>query len=486
MSNAGEPGILWTNDYSYGTNPCCVSWDTMVSTPVGDVIIENLKPGQSVLVFGKAHKIINHMCTGHKPVFELTLKTGQKVKVTSDHKIKTINRGFVRLDELDVNSDLIYLNDNNMDENLYIHGYKNYSGISSIEYVGEEDVYDIEVEDVHEFSANGIIVHNCEISIKSLGFCNLCEVNASDVSSQEELNERVRAAAFIGTLQAGYTDFHYLRPEWCENAENEALLGISMTGICSGAVLKLDLKEAARVVKEENIKISTIIGINPAKRLTCNKPSGTSSIVLGSSSGIHAWHAPYYIRRIRVGKNEAIYHYLMSVNPEIIVDDIYRPHDTAIVELPIKAPDGAILRTENVFSMLERIKKFSIEWIKEGHVEGPNSHNVSATIPINKTNRYRRTGEGFVLDQNGNYDEWEAVGEWMWFNRNHYNGLSVIPFDGGSYMQTPFEDITQQEYTERLSKVKFDLINLKNIFEAEDLTDLKGEAACGAGGCELK
>ena len=146
-----------------------------------------------------------------------------------------------------------------------------------------------------------------EINLKPNQFCNLCEVNASTIESQEDLNARVKAAAFIGTLQASYTDFHYLRDVWKKTTEKEALLGIGMTGIASGAVLNFSLKEAAKIAVEENARLAEVIGINKAARVTCVKPSGTTSLVLGTSSGIHAWHDDFYLRRIRIGKNEALY-----------------------------------------------------------------------------------------------------------------------------------------------------------------------------------
>ena len=147
----------------------------------------------------------------------------------------------------------------------------------------------------------------CEIALRPNQFCNLTEVNVSDVKDQADLNDRVRAAAFIGTLQATYTDFHYLRDIWKENTEKDALVGVSMTGIASGHVLGLDLNNAATIVREENSRVAEITNINKASRTTCVKPAGTTSLVLGTSSGIHAWHSEKYIRRKRVGKNEANY-----------------------------------------------------------------------------------------------------------------------------------------------------------------------------------
>ena len=304
----------------------------------------------------------------------------------------------------------------------------------------------------------------CEIALRPYQFCNLCEVNASDIESQEDLNERVKAAAFIGTLQAGYTDFHYLREVWQQTTEKDALIGVSMTGIGSGTVLGYDMQKAAQIVKRENARVAKLIGINSAARCTTVKPAGTTSLALGTSSGIHAWHNDYYLRRIRVGKNESIYKYLLENHPLLVEDEFFRPHDTAVISIPQKAPEGSILRTESPFQLLERIKKVATEWVKPGHRKGSNTHNVSATVSLKP-------------------EEWEDAGDWMWENREFYNGLSVLPFDGGTYTQAPFEDIDEGTYINRLQHLKD--INLENVLETEDNTDLSGELACAGGSCEI-
>ena len=275
----------------------------------------------------------------------------------------------------------------------------------------------------------------CEIALRPNQFCNLCEVNVSDIESQEDLNARVKAAAFIGTLQAGYTDFHYLRDIWRRTTEKDALIGVSMTGIGSGVVLGYNMKEAAKAVKEENTRVAELIGINKSARMTTVKPAGTTSLTLGTSSGIHAWHNDYYIRRVRVGKNEAIYNYLVTNHPELVEDEFFRPHDTAVISVPQKAPEGAILRTESPFQLLERVKKITQEWVRPGHRTGSNSHNVSATISLKA-------------------EDWELAGDWMWENRDFYNGLSVLPYDGCSYIQAPFEDCTEEEFERLFSKLQ--------------------------------
>jgi len=250
----------------------------------------------------------------------------------------------------------------------------------------------------------------CEIALRPYQFCNLCEVNVS------------------------------------------------------AAVLQMDMKAAASIVKRENTRVSKLIGINKAARTTCVKPAGTTSLVLGTSSGIHAWHNDFYIRRLRVGKNEPIYNYLKTNNPDLVQDEYFRPHDTAVIEIPQSAPEGSILRTESAFDLLKRVKKVATEWVKPGHRKGSNTHNVSATISLKE-------------------DEWDKAGKWMWDNRECYNGLSVLPYDGGTYTQAPFEDITEKEFNKRVKSLND--VNLSNIVEKTDETDLSGELACAGGSCEI-
>lgn len=303
-----------------------------------------------------------------------------------------------------------------------------------------------------------------EISLNDCQMCNLTEINVSDVEDQGDLNERAAAASFLGTLQAGYTDFHYLRPEWADITEKEALIGVGQTGIGSGTVLRLDLTEAAEVVLKENSRVAALIGINEAARTTTIKPSGTSSLVVGSSSGVHAWHNDFYIRRMRVGKNEAMYEYMITNFPELIEDCAFKPHLEAVMSFPQRAPVGAILRTENPIDTLERVAEFNEEWVQPGHRYGKNFHNVSCTISVKE-------------------DEWVPVGQWMWRNRSIYTGISVLPYDGGSYVQAPFEDCTEEEFN-RLSKFLHN-IDLSQVLEVEDHTNLNDQVACGADGCAV-
>ena len=337
----------------------------------------------------------------------------------------------------------------------------------------------------------------CEIALRPFQFCNLCEVNVSNIENQKDLNERVEIASFFGSLQAGFTEFHYLRPIWKKTTEKDALLGIGMTGIGSGEILKYNLEEATQYAISKNREVSEKIGINPATRVTCIKPSGTTSLVLGTASGIHAWHNDYYLRTMRFGKNEDVAVYLMINHPELCEDDVLRPNDTVCVRIPVKAPEGSIFRTETAINTLERVKKFSQEWIKPGHINGANTHNVSATISIDKNRNYiyvpidsenpdiEQLEEVFDCDDiEDKRDEWQAVGEWMWENRDVYNGLSVLNYDGGSYSQAPFQDITEEEYNNRINSLKN--VDLTNVIEIDDHVDFGQVSSCSGGSCSLE
>ena len=160
-----------------------------------------------------------------------------------------------------------------------------------------------------------------------------------------------------------------------------------------------------------------------------------------------------------------MYKYLAANHPELIEDEFFRPHDTAVISIPQKAPKGSILRTESPFDLLERIKKVATEWVKPGHRKGSNTHNVSATVSLKQ-------------------EEWDQAGRWMWENRDHYNGLSVLPYDGGTYTQAPFEDISKVKYDMAMTHLKD--VDLSKIVETEDETDLAGELACAGDNCEIK
>lgn len=460
-SGSGEPGIYFSNDKDWGVNPCCFSkrFDVMVHTKNGMKEIKSLTDQDEVwlALHNTYAQTTGYFDAGSQDVYKVSYGNGE-FYVTLNHKF------MMHTGTHDVAWDLVELKDIKAGDKLIGEDGELYP-ITSIElYAKNEPVGCIEVPEYKYFTANGILSGNCEIGLRPYQFCNLTEINANDIVDQKDFNDRAKAASFIGTLQSSYTNFHYLRDVWRRTTERDALLGIGITGICSGAILNLDETEAATLAVRENERVAALLGINKAARITTIKPSGTSSLVLGCSSGIHGWHDKYYIRRIRVGKNEAIYKYMIENHPLLVEDDYFKPSIQAVISVPQQAPSRAIYRTESVTALLERIKRFNTNWVRAGHNDGSNTHNVSATVSIKD-------------------DEWDIVGKWMWENRDYYNGLSVLPFDGGTYIQAPFESITKEQYLD-LSR-GLGSIDLTQVIEEDDFTDHKGEVACGSGGCEL-
>jgi ribonucleoside-diphosphate reductase alpha chain len=304
----------------------------------------------------------------------------------------------------------------------------------------------------------------CEISLRPFQFCNLTNANMVGLESKEDLSDRIMAATLIGTLQAGYTDFHLLRNEWRETTEEDALIGVGLTGIASADYQKYHLFDYANATRLENYRIAGILGINPASRTTTVKPDGNTSVLLNSSPGVHAWHSEYFIRNIRVNKETALYRYLLSELSHVVENDIYNENE-AVVSIPVKSPSGAILKaTETANSLLGRVKYFHDNWIKPGHNKGANTNNVSCTVNVKD-------------------DEWESTMDWFWENRYNYNGLSIFPHDDHKYKQAPYTEIDRATYEEGVSNLKD--IDWKKVVDYEDVTTREVEIACAGGACEI-
>jgi ribonucleoside-triphosphate reductase len=303
-----------------------------------------------------------------------------------------------------------------------------------------------------------------EIALNPNQFCNLTTINQTGINSEKDFLNRVYAATMIGTLQASYTDFSYLRPIWRETTEKESLLGVSFTGIADGrSVVNAELlRKGAQLVLDVNEKYAKKIGINPAARTTTIKPEGTSSCVLGSSSGIHARHSAFYIRRIRMNKDDALAVYLRSVMPELVEDDV-TSSSGVVVSIPQQSPEGSLLREdETAQGLLTRALFYNRNWVAPGHRDGDNKHNVSVTISVKE-------------------DEWNNLREEMWKHRNIYSGISLLPYDGGTYKQAPFEECTKDKY-EEMSKLVSE-VDLKQVKEESDNTNRIEQLACVGGVC---
>lgn len=341
------------------------------------------------------------------------------------------------------------------------------SEILKVEDCGIQEVFDITVDnDTHTYWTGGVNVSNCvEISLKNKGFCNLTSQNMAIVKDQEHFLEMCLASAIIGTVQSAYTDFIYLSEDWKKNAEDEALLGCSMTGICDNyEVFKnLNLRQGAEFIVEMNKNISKKIGIRQSKRTTAIKPEGTNSLFLGGvAPGCHAQHDPFFIRRFTLDKHTAIYKFLLEKMPHLVEDSIMNPNQAYFCAPVAVDSKSAIFRHEPLINMLERVKYLHHNWIRPGHNEGTNTHNVSATVSVRE-------------------DEWDTLAEWMWDNQDSYSGLAILPYEDSSFPQLIYQTIDEQKYNE-MSKHLVD-INLDEVELAAKDVNLVGESACAGGAC---
>ena len=266
----------------------------------------------------------------------------------------------------------------------------------------------------------------------------------------------------LGTFQAALTNFNYVKPRWKQVAEQEALLGVSITGQAQNweNLKSWDLAEIADMTRLWNKELAHELGINHAARITTTKPSGTTSTVLGTTAGIHGAYAPYYLRRVRIAKDDPLAIYLANSLPsELVETDEFQPSLNCIA-LPIQMP-GIVASKESCIEQLERAKFIQENWIKPGHDRGPNMHNVSLTC------YYRGEQDQKDLDV------------WMWNNRDSYAGISLLPLDENTYIQAPYEAITQERYEELLDKVLSCELDLSEV-QYEQKHDLRAQTS----GCE--
>jgi len=305
-----------------------------------------------------------------------------------------------------------------------------------------------------------------EIGLNSQQFCNLTSINQTGITNEKEFFKRIKAATIIGTIQASYTTFPYLSENWQIQTEKEALLGVSFTGVADnmGFVTPELLRQGAKLALQTNEEMAKKIGINVAARVSAVKPEGTVSTIVGSSSGVHDRHSQWYIRRIRMNGNDPLAKYLGTVIPELVEQDIFSENGV-VVSIPQESPKGSVTREKTTaLDMLKRANMYNVSWIKEGHRSGANTHNCSVTISVRE-------------------NEWDSLREEMWNTRDQYTGVSLLPYDGGTYQQAPFEEISVEKYDQMEKLVK--VIDLTKVREIEDFTNRGEIVACGGGVCEV-
>ena len=308
-------------------------------------------------------------------------------------------------------------------------------------------------------------------------FCNLTSINGVKVTSKREFLECVKAATIIGTLQASYTDFPYLSPTAEKLTKDEALLGVSITGTMDNPQILLDPKiqrEGAEYAVKINEEWAKKIHINPAARVTTLKPEGTSSLVLGSASGIHPHHARKYFRRIQVNKLDPVYKHFKSVNPHMSEESIWSANKTDdVIIFPVEIPATAMVKTDlTSIEHLDIIKSTQQNWVLPGtskHNKKQVTHNVSCTVVVGA-------------------DEWDEVCSYLFKNKEYFAAVALLPKTGDKdYKQAPLEAITTAQDEELWNRLveAFKPVNYKQFKEDEDHTALQQELVCAGGQCEL-
>jgi len=310
----------------------------------------------------------------------------------------------------------------------------------------------------HEFGTNPC----SEIILRPFQFCNLTEIVVRSTDTIESLERKATVAAILGTIQSTFTDFKYLRKIWHDTCNEERLLGVSLTGIQDNPRLLGDSGVLVRlrdIVVETNKLWAERLGINQSTATTCVKPSGTVSQLVDSASGLHTRHSPYYIRTVRADNKDPLTVFLKDEGV-YWEEDVMAPANTSVFFFPVKSPEGARTRhDETAISALEGWKRLQDNWCE---------HKPSATVNVRE-------------------NEWMDVGAWVYNNFDTLSGVAFLPYDGGTYKQAPYTEVTEEEYNQWIQEKPTPVINWSRLseYEQEDNTTGSQELACSGGVCEV-
>lgn len=301
-----------------------------------------------------------------------------------------------------------------------------------------------------------------EIILRPFQFCNLTEVVVRSTDTFEDLERKARIASILGTIQSTFTDFRYLRKIWQDTCNEERLLGVSLTGVCDNLGLLSDpdvLSRLREVVVETNKEWAARLGVNQSTATTCVKPSGTVSQLVNAASGLHTRHSPFYLRTIRADNKDPLTEFLKAsgVYNEA---DVMAPHSTTVFYFPIKSPEGALTRHgQTALEALDLWQHIQDNWCE---------HKPSATVSVKE-------------------DEWMDVGAWVFKHFDTLSGVSFLPYDGGTYKQAPYQELTEDEFQEWVAKHPAPVLDWERLsdFEREDHTTASQELACTGGACEV-
>lgn len=474
----GEPGFVFLESPDFMLNPCFTG-DTLVAVADGRNAVSIEKLAQNGLEFpvysGKWVKKAGHYSkkwkaeikmakafkTGRREVVEVRLSDGSLFRCTPEHRLA-------------------------LPDGTYLEAFKcvgkevqpfftikeKYSSVTDIHLTvesvtncGTEDVYDLTVEDNHNFyiitngdenyeNCSGILVHNCaEVGLypkyqddsgewhSGWGFCNLVEINGGKVKTENDFYQACKAAAIIATLQAGYTDFAPMLTEWSERiARRDALIGVGITGICENPdiLLNPDIQSnGAMIVRRTNEALAKLLHISPAARCTVVKPSGNSSQLLGTLSGITPGHSRHYIRHIQANDTEQCLQEFERVNPEAVEPSVWNPTVEKVISFPVTLPENTLIKKNltAVQFLRDVVLLTKRNWIDCGRNPKHPSTIATPKLSMNVSNTC-------VVREN----EWGDVREFLWENRNNFSGVSLLPATGDlDYPQAPFMEVLSEE-----------------------------------------
>lgn len=312
-------------------------------------------------------------------------------------------------------------------------------------------------------------------SVTGWQMCNLSTINGAAVASRDDFLRACRQASLVGTLQAAYSKIDYLGPVTRFLNEREALLGVSICGVLDAPHILLDaeiLEAGARMAKATNQMVADMIGVRPAARVTCVKPEGTASLLLGAGSGIHPHHAPRYFRRVQVNRNDPVYRHFCDKNEHLAEPSAYNPLTDDVITFPVEAPEGAVCRADiDAISFLQKVLTVQQNWVRTGCADESHNpglhHNVSNTVTVRD-------------------DEWDAVADFIWKHRRHFTGVALLSDHGDKeYRQAPREAVTTVEDIARWNALEYHPVDYSMLREDDDHTKLADTAACAGGACEL-
>jgi ribonucleoside-triphosphate reductase len=336
-----------------------------------------------------------------------------------------------------------------------------------------ETLSDAEVRRLRELGYAGELPP--QVRLSGWQMCNLSTINGAGLKSAEDFYVACIQGAVIGTLQAAYTDIPYLGPVTRYLNERDALLGVSICGFMDNPEILFDpavLERGARLVRAANQLLAETLGIRSAARVTCVKPEGTASLLLGAASGIHPHHARHYFRRVQANRRDPIFQHFAGANPHMTEASVYRPETDDVITFAVEAPAHAILRDEvGAVEFLRFVQLVQQHWVLNGEAPDGRSpglhHNVSNTCTVKP-------------------EEWDAVAAFVWEHRSLFTGIALLGYDGDKrYAQAPRESVMTEADVSRWNRLKYTAVDYAALYESSDETALKDVLACAGGKCEL-